>query len=128
MTKNFCLLLLIFQEPYIYDPHLWYTCMYKRIISPSILFIFFIEILISGIIRGWGVGNRQKMTQIDKNFTNSQKSLQLEEIPGLLTIKKVKLNQEKKLVRLMQVHGSMRTKDVVSKVEEIETKKIQENA
>ena len=58
----------------------------------------------------------------------SQKSLQLEEIPGLLTIKKVKLNQEKKLVRLMQVHGSMRAKDVVSKVEEIETKKIQENA
>ena len=58
----------------------------------------------------------------------SQKSLQLEEIPGLLTIKKVKLNQEKKLVRLIQVHGSMRAKDVVSKVEEIETKKIQENA
>ena len=58
----------------------------------------------------------------------SQKSLQLEEIPGLLTIKKVKLNQEKKLVRLIQEHGSMRAKDVVSKVEEIETKKIQENA
>ena len=58
----------------------------------------------------------------------SQKSLQLEEIPGLLTIKKVKLNQEKKLVRLIQVHGSMRAKDVVSKVEEIETKKMQDKA
>ena len=58
----------------------------------------------------------------------SQKSLQLEEIPGLLTIEKVKLNQEKKLVRLIQVHGSMRAKDVVSKVEEIETKKMQDKA
>ena len=58
----------------------------------------------------------------------SQKSLQLEKILGLLTIKKVKLNQEEKLVRLIQVLGSMRAKDVVSKVEEIETKKIQENA
>ena len=25
----------------IYDLHLWYTCMYKRIISPEIFFIFF---------------------------------------------------------------------------------------
>ena len=58
----------------------------------------------------------------------SQKSLQLEKILGLLTIKKVKLNQEEKLVRPIQVHGSMRAKDVVSKVEEIETKKMQDKA
>ena len=41
--KNFCLLHLIFQEPYIiwYDLYLCYTCMYKRIISPGIFCIFF---------------------------------------------------------------------------------------
>ena len=33
--------------------HLWYTCMYKNIISPAIFFIFF-KILIFGIIRGNG--------------------------------------------------------------------------
>ena len=39
MTKNFCLLYLIFQEPYVI--HLWYTCMYKKILSPGIFFFFF---------------------------------------------------------------------------------------
>ena len=33
-----------------YDLHLWYTCMYKSIISPGIFFIFF-KILIIRIIR-----------------------------------------------------------------------------
>ena len=46
----------------------------------------------------------------------SEKSLQLEEIPGLLTFKKVKPNLTKNSVRVTQVHGSMRAKDVASKV------------
>ena len=33
-----------------YDLHLWYTCMYKRIISPGILFIFFIFLLFKILI------------------------------------------------------------------------------
>ena len=33
------------------DLHLWYTCMYKRIISPAI-FLYFFKILIFGIIMG----------------------------------------------------------------------------
>ena len=33
-----------------YDLHLWYTCMYKKIISPGIFFIF-CKILIFGIIK-----------------------------------------------------------------------------
>ena len=47
------------------DLHLWYTYMYKRIISPRIFFIFF-KILVFGIIRG--VLKGQKMTQNDKKF------------------------------------------------------------
>ena len=57
--KNFCLLHLIFQETISFDLHLWYTYMYKSIISPGIFFIFF-NILIFGIIRGKGSGKREK--------------------------------------------------------------------
>ena len=56
--KNSCLLHLIFQEPCIIYLHLWYTCIYKRIIYPGIFFIFFL--LIFGIIRGRGCGKRVK--------------------------------------------------------------------
>ena len=53
--KNFCLLHLIFQEPYIiYDLHLWYTCMYKRITSPVIFFIYF-QNLVFRVIGGMEV-------------------------------------------------------------------------
>ena len=42
-----------------YDPYLWYTCMYKRVISPGIFFQFFFKILIFGSL-GWVVKG-QKM-------------------------------------------------------------------
>ena len=42
---------LYFRNHISYDLHLWYTCMYKMIISPGIFFIS-IKILISKIIRG----------------------------------------------------------------------------
>ena len=48
-----------------YDLHLLYTCMYKRIISPGIFFIFF-KILIFRIIREEVKG--LKMAQNDKEF------------------------------------------------------------
>ena len=48
-----------------YDLRLWYTCMYKRIISPGIFFIFF-KILVFGTIRGEIKG--QKMAQNDKKI------------------------------------------------------------
>ena len=67
----FCLSHLIFQEPYIiwYDVHLWYTCIYKWIISPGIVFIFF-KILNFGIIEGEGgrgVGKGAKHCPVTKN-------------------------------------------------------------
>ena len=42
-----------FRNHILYDLHLWYTYMYKRIISPGIFFLFF-KILVFSIIRGWG--------------------------------------------------------------------------
>ena len=56
----------------------------------------------------------------------AERSIQLEEIPGLLTVKKVKSNEEKKAAattRVTQVHGSMRAKDVAAKVKEIKEEK-----
>ena len=46
----------------IYHHHLWYTCMYKRIISPGILFIFFSKFWFLGSLGGWreGCGKRVK--------------------------------------------------------------------
>ena len=57
----------------------------------------------------------------------AERSIQLEEIPGLLTIKKVKPNEEKKATpttRVTQVHGSMRAKDIAAKVKEIRDEKL----
>ena len=53
----------------------------------------------------------------------SERSLQLEEIPGLLTIKKVKPTLERTSTRITQVHGSMRAKDIAGKVKEIKEQK-----
>ena len=55
---------LIFQNHISYDFHLWYTYMYKKIISPGIFFIFyFFKILIFGGFRvGWGVKKQPKIT------------------------------------------------------------------
>ena len=51
---------------FIYDLHLWYTCMYKRIISPGIFFIFF-KILIFRIIR-MGEVKRKKWSKRTKKI------------------------------------------------------------
>ena len=57
--KKFCLSHLMFQQPYIiwsYDLHLWYTCMYKMIISRH--FLFFSKFWFTGLLEagGWGGG------------------------------------------------------------------------
>lgn len=54
-----------------------------------------------------------------------ERGLQLEEIPGLLTVKRVKhkeLNKTKN-TRVTNVHGSMEAQDILSKVEAIEKEK-----
>ena len=65
MTKIFVCRTIHFRNHISYDLHLWYTFMYKKIISPAIFFHFF-KILIFGIIRGEVKG--QKMAQNDKKF------------------------------------------------------------
>ena len=59
MTKISVCHTLYFRNHISYDLDLWYTCMYKRIISPGIflffLFFIFFKILVFGIIR-WGEG------------------------------------------------------------------------
>lgn len=54
----------------------------------------------------------------------NEKSLKLEEIPGLLTVKKVKPKQlTKSSLRVTQVHGSMEGKDVINMVRSIKEQK-----
>ena len=48
---------LYFRNHISYGLHLWYTCMYKRIISPVIFLIFFLKILIFGTIRRGSTGH-----------------------------------------------------------------------
>ena len=56
----------------------------------------------------------------------NEKSLRLEEIPGLLTVQKVKPKQlTKPSTRVTQVHGSMEAKDVISLVKSIKEQKEQ---
>ena len=57
----------------------------------------------------------------------NEKSLQLEEIPGLLTVQKVKPKQlTKSSTRVIQVpHGSMEAKDVINLVKSIKEQKEQ---
>ncbi|XP_066924340.1 uncharacterized protein [Clytia hemisphaerica] len=54
-----------------------------------------------------------------------EKSLKLEEIPGLLSIKKVKPKELEKTknIRITNVHGSMEAQDILSRVEAIEKEK-----
>ena len=55
---------------------------------------------------------------------NYEKSLNLEEIPGLLTVHKVKPKDiQEKNTRITNVHGSMEGQDILSKVESIELEK-----
>ena len=61
MTKKiFVCSTLYFRHHISYDLHLWYTCMYKRIMSPGIFYIFFFKILILRIIRVEVGGKRAK--------------------------------------------------------------------
>ena len=53
----------------------------------------------------------------------SEKSIQLEEIPGLLTVQKVKPKLSKTTTRVTQVHGSMKGKNVLELVQSIKEKK-----
>ena len=56
----------------------------------------------------------------------NEKSLRLEEIPGLLTVQKVKPKQlTKPFTRVAQVHGSMEAEDVISLVKSIKEQKEQ---
>jgi hypothetical protein len=52
-----------------------------------------------------------------------ERNVKLEEIQGLLTVKKVKPNIEKASTRVTQVHGSMRARDVASLVKDIKEQK-----
>ena len=63
MSKISVFCTLYFRNHISYDFHLCYTCMYERIISRGILFIFF-KILIFGIIKR--VAKGQKVAQNDK--------------------------------------------------------------
>ncbi|XP_047127882.1 uncharacterized protein LOC124808783 [Hydra vulgaris] len=56
----------------------------------------------------------------------SEKSIQLEEIPGLLTVQKVKPKISKLTTRVTQVHGSMKGKNVLDLVKVIQDNKNQE--
>ena len=53
----------------------------------------------------------------------NEKSLSLEDIPGLLTIEKVKPKMSKETTRVTQVHGSMHGQDILKLVKEIKEKK-----
>ena len=53
----------------------------------------------------------------------NEKSLNLEDIPGLLTIEKVKPKLSKETTRVTQVHGSMHGQDILKLVKDIKEKK-----
>ena len=56
----------------------------------------------------------------------NEKGLRLEEIPGLLTVQKVKPKQlTKSSTRITKVHGSMEAKDVINLVKSIKEQKKQ---
>jgi hypothetical protein len=54
-----------------------------------------------------------------------EKSIKLDDIPGFMTIQKVKPNLSKTNTRVTQVHGSMKAKRVLTVVEDIKNKKDQ---
>ena len=54
-----------------------------------------------------------------------EKSIQLNEIPGFMTIQKIKPKLSKENVRVTQIHGSMKAKNVINVVKEIKEKKEQ---
>ena len=52
-----------------------------------------------------------------------EKSIQLKDIPGFMTVQKVKPKLSKKNTRITQVHGSMKAKKVLNLLKDIEDKK-----
>ena len=66
----------------------------------------------------------EKFQQLIKEL--SEKSLRLEEIPGFLTIQKVKPKLSKATTRVTQVNGSMNAKNVLELVKSIKDKKEQQ--
>lgn len=67
---------------------------------------------------------KRKFEQAQQIIHNlSERSIVLEDVPDLLTVKKVKPNPEKASVRVTQVHGSMRAQDVIAKVQHIRKEK-----
>ena len=54
-----------------------------------------------------------------------EKSITLTEIPGFMTVQKVKPKLSKENVRVTQIHGSMKAKNVINVVKEIKEKKEQ---
>ena len=75
MTKISVCHTLYFRNHISYDLHLWYTCVYKRIISSAAFFIFFQNFDFWDHWGGMGVGEggwrsvkRAKMAQNDKKF------------------------------------------------------------
>ena len=66
---------------------------------------------------------KRKFEQAQQIILNlSERSLAFEDIPDLLTVKKVKPNP-KVSVRVTQVHGSMRAQDMIAKVQNIRKEK-----
>ena len=70
MTKISVSHTLHFRNHISYEVNLWHTCIYKRVISPDIFFIFVQNFDFFGIIRGVRVGmvKGQNMAQNIKNF------------------------------------------------------------
>ncbi|XP_065640013.1 uncharacterized protein LOC136072675 [Hydra vulgaris] len=71
----------------------------------------------------WKSKFEQAMELIDELH---EKSIQLEEIPGFMTTKKIKPKLTKDATRVTQVHGSMTASDVITLVESIKRKKEKE--
>ena len=70
---------------------------------------------------------KAKFNQSQELIQNlNEKSISLEEVPGLMTIEKVKLKLSKTTRRVTQVHGSMQGKEVLKMVESIKKKKDEE--
>ena len=70
----------------------------------------------------WKHKFKQAMEAYSKN---SEQSLQIEDVPGLLKINKVKPKTPKDNVRVTQVHGSMEGKQILEKVAEIKRDKLE---
>ena len=71
----------------------------------------------------WKAKYEQAMSIIDER---REESINIEEIPGVMTIQKVKPKTSKKSTRVTQVHGSMKGRDILATLRDIHDKKEQE--